>query len=83
MLYSDTGHFLSLRMFHNLSFESAHDKTYKMACVHCKDSDQCGHLPSLIRVFAVCSMDSEDPSFLQTVLRTGKTDQTGQMPRLI
>ena len=34
-------------------FESPHDKTNKMACVPSKDSDQPGHPPSLIRVFAV------------------------------
>ena len=39
-------------------YETAHDKTYKMACVPSEDSDQYGHLPSLIRVFAVHSMDS-------------------------
>ena len=33
--------------------EQAHDKTYKMACVPSKDSDQPGHPPSLIRVFTV------------------------------
>ena len=31
-----------------------YDKTNKMACAPSKDSDQPGHLPSLIRVFAVC-----------------------------
>ena len=30
-----------------------HDKTNKMACAPSKDSDQPGHTPSLIRVFAV------------------------------
>ena len=35
-----------------------HDKTIKMACVPSEDSDQPGHLPSLIRVFAVRSMGS-------------------------
>ena len=35
------------------TFEPAHDKTYKMACAPSKDSDQPGHLPSLIRLFAV------------------------------
>ena len=30
----------------------AHDKTYKMACAPSEDSDQAGHPPSLIRVFA-------------------------------
>ena len=33
--------------------EPAHDKTYKMAYAPSKDSDQPGHPPSLIRVFAV------------------------------
>ena len=34
-------------------FETAHDKTNKMTCAPSEDSDQHGHLPSLIRVFAV------------------------------
>ena len=38
--------------------EPAHDKTYKMACAHSEDSDQPGHPPSLIRVFAVRSIGS-------------------------
>ena len=38
--------------------EPPHDKTNKMVCVLSKDSDQPGHLPSLIRVSAVRSMDS-------------------------
>ena len=33
--------------------ESAHDKTNKMAGAPSEDSDQPGHTPSLIRVFAV------------------------------
>ena len=33
--------------------EPSDDKTNKMAFVPSKDSDQPGHLPSLIRVFAV------------------------------
>ena len=33
--------------------EPAHEKTYKMACAPSEDSDQSGHPPSLIRVFAV------------------------------
>ena len=35
-----------------------HDKTIKMTCVPSEDSDQPGHPPSLIRVFAVCLMGS-------------------------
>ena len=33
--------------------EPAYDKTYKKACALSEDSDQPGHPPSLIRVFAV------------------------------
>ena len=35
------------------------DKTSKMTCVPIEDSDQPGHPPSLIRVFAVHSKDSQ------------------------
>ena len=35
------------------SQEPHHDKTNKMACAPSEDLDQPGHLPSLIRVFAV------------------------------
>ena len=41
-----------------VAFESPHDKTNKVACAPSEDSDQPGRLPSLIRVFAVCSMGS-------------------------
>ena len=34
-------------------FEPPHDKTYKMTCTPSEDSDQPGHLASLIRAFAV------------------------------
>ena len=37
----------------SLKNEQPHDKTNKMACAPSKDSDQPGHPPSLIRVFAV------------------------------
>ena len=37
-----------------VSFEPPRDKTNKMACAPREDSDQPGHLPSLIWVFAVC-----------------------------
>ena len=39
-------------------FEPPHDKTNKIACAPSEDSDQPGHPPSLIRVFAVHSMTS-------------------------
>ena len=34
--------------------KSQHDKTNRMASVPSEDSDQPGHLPSLIRIFALC-----------------------------
>ena len=39
-------------------FEPLHDKTNKMACAPSEESDQPGHSPSLIRVFAVRSVGS-------------------------
>ena len=44
-------------------FEPPHDKTNKMTFVHSEDSDQPGHPPSLIRVFAVRSVGSLGPNF--------------------
>ena len=38
--------------------EPSHYKTNKMACVPSEDSDQPGHPPSLIKVFAVRSKGS-------------------------
>ena len=43
-------------------FEPPHDKTNKMICAPSEDSDQPGHLPSLISVFAVRSMGSWGPN---------------------
>ena len=57
--------------------EPQHDKTNKMASGPCKDSGQPGHSPSLIRVFAVRSVDS----FLHA--DSEDSDQTGWMLRLI
>ena len=44
--------------------ELQHDKANKMICAPNKDSDQPGHPPSLIRVFAVHIMGSQGPIFL-------------------
>ena len=44
-------------------FEPPHNKTNKMTFVPSEDSDQPGHPPSLIRVFAVRSMCSLGPNF--------------------
>ena len=40
--------------FYVLTNEPPRDKTDKMTCAPSEDSDQPGHLPSLMRVFAVC-----------------------------
>ena len=56
--------------------EPPRDKTNKMTAPS-EDSDQPGHLPSLMRVFAV----SKYPSFLHA--DSEDSDQTGWVPRLI
>ena len=49
---------MSVEIFLNMIslewFNLPHDETNKMTCAPSEDSDQPGHLPSLIRVFAVC-----------------------------
>ena len=50
-------------------------------CAPSEDSDQPGHTPSLIRVFAVCLMGTNDRSFLH--VHSKDSDLTGWMPRLI
>ena len=58
---------IKIRHVHKLTkknryaFEPQHDKTNKMVCAASEDSDQPGHLPSLIRVFTVCSMGRLGP----------------------
>ena len=43
-----------LNLLVHVLIEPPHDKTNNMTCAPNVDSDQPGHLPSLIRVFAVC-----------------------------
>ena len=45
-------------IFSKSRFEPHRDKTNKMVCAPSEDSDQPGHPPSLIRVFAVRSVGS-------------------------
>ena len=45
-----------------LIYEPAHDKTIKLTCMPSEDSDQPGHPPSLIKVFAVLSMGGQGPN---------------------
>ena len=52
--------YIDLRKKH---FEPPHDKPNKMTFVPSEDSDQPGHPPSLIRVFAVRSVGSLGPNF--------------------
>ena len=48
--------------------EPPHDKTIKMTCAPSEDSDQPGHLPSLIRAFAVRSIGSGCPGWSESQL---------------
>ena len=61
--------------------EPPHDKTNKMICALSEDSDQPGHPPSLIRVFAV---GMKKPwVFSYPMSASEDSDQTGRMSRLI
>ena len=51
--------------------ELPHDKTNKMACAPSQDSDQPGHPPSLIRVFAVCMKKAWVLHTAKTLIRLG------------
>ena len=62
-------------------FEPPHDKTNKMACAPSEDSDQPGHPPSLIRVFAVRSVGSKRHKLPSC--ESKDSDQTGRMARLV
>ena len=74
-----------------LLYELQHNKTNKMICAPSEDSDQPGHLPSLIRVFAVCSMDSWGSSASSCSQRrlwsdwaaSKDSDQTGRQARTL
>ena len=60
--------------------EPSSDKTNKMACAPSEDSDQPGHPPSLIRVFAV----RMKKAWVTTHWAHSEDyDQTGRLPRLI
>ena len=52
---------LKIHLLCSLSIEPPSDKTNILTCAPSKDSDQPGHLSSLIRVFAVRSMGSWGP----------------------
>ena len=47
----------TVQSLQNITFsiiDPMHDKTNKLTCAPSEDSDEPGHPPSLIRVFAVC-----------------------------
>ena len=50
------------RFSHDMAQEPPHDKSNKMTCAPTEDSDQPGHPPRLISVFAICSVGSYGPS---------------------
>ena len=52
---------LGEKLYSKMSYEPLHDKTNKMAYAPSEDSDQPGHPPSLIRVFAVRMKKGWDP----------------------
>ena len=60
-----------------ITFEPPRDKTNKITCAPSEDSDQPGHPPSLIRVFACAQWVAKDPSFLHA--DSEDSDQTGRM----
>ena len=62
-------------------YEPRHDKTPKNECAPSEDSDQPGHPPSLIRVFACAQWVAKGPRFLHADSKN--SDQTGRMPKLI
>ena len=51
--FSENHYCITCSDLNHHTFEPLHDKTNKMACAPSKVSDQPGHPPSLIRVFAV------------------------------
>ena len=63
-----------------IRFEPEHDKMNKMTCAPDEDSDQPGHLPSLISLRCPHE-EALGPSL--PIKHIAKTDQTGQMRRPI
>ena len=58
-----------------------HDKTNKMTCTPSVDSDQPGHLPTLISVSLCTQRIDKDPRYLHA--ESEGSDQTGWMAKLI
>ena len=63
------------------TFGPQHDKSNKMKCAPSEDSDQPGHSPSLIRVFAVSHWVAKEPWFLHA--DSEDSDQTGWIPNVM
>ena len=74
-------HFLAHVTSLPMSFEQAHDKTYKMACAPMKTQIRLG-IRSVLSESSLCAQwIAKDPSFLHA--NSEDSDQTGRMPRLI
>ena len=76
-----------LKLFSEENYEPPHDKINKMACANSEDSDQPGHLPSLIWVFAIRMKKALVLSYRMSAQWRLWSDwadaQAGRMPRLI
>ena len=71
-----------IQWYVHLTYEPQHNKTNNMACAPSEDSDQPGHPPSLIKVFAV-SMEKAWILIATHWAHSKDSDQTGRMPKLI
>ena len=72
---------ISLHMLSTQRWQMSRWQNQQNDCAPSEDSDQPGHPPSLIRVFACAKRVAKDPSFLHA--DSEDSDQTGRMPRLI
>ena len=63
-------------MWSKIRFEPLRDKTNKMACAPSEDSDQPGHPPRLIRVFAIRTKKAQVLSYPLNAQRRLRSDWT-------
>ena len=70
-----------IQMIQAMCMWAATWQTQENGCAPSEDSNQPGHPPSLIRVFACAQWVAKDPSFLHA--DSEDSDQTGRVPRLI
>ena len=70
----------SINVVEERILEPPRDKTNKMACAPSEDSDQLGHPPSLIRVFAV---RMKKPWVLRPKKKKKNTHVSTNMPKIL